>query len=726
MTGALVITVWFADGRYHGEQDGFADRHGWPPAPARLFQALVAGATRGATLRVEDEDALRWLEGLQAPKVIAPVGRRGGAARLFVPNNDLDSVGGDPARIAEIRIGKLWRPVLFDSSEPVLYVWRVDEAASAEARQVCGIAERLYQLGRGIDVAWARGELVDEGDESLLLASHSGVVRRPGGFGGVPVPCPGTFRSLERRQVGRRRRLRLERSDRKVKQLFVQPPKALFRRIGYEAQPHRLCFELRREEGGFAPWPLASAAPLISGLLATATRKLQDALPQRAAAFERLIRGRGAGPEDLAQRVRLVPIPSVGSPHVDRAIRRVLLEIPTECPIRSGDIEWGFAGLGHGQPAAGPVGSASRLVSSADTRMAKRFAVPSRIFRSVTPVALSEAPRRRVDKTGSKSVAEREHEERRAVFCVLQSLRRVGVDDRPVTVRLQKEPFHRRGTRADQFAEGTRFSKHALWHLELEFAEALTGPLLLGDGRFCGLGLMEPVRREVDTFAFDLGRAGGVDVRERAALIRHLRRALMALARDSGGEVGRLFSGHETGGQAARSGHHEHLFLAADGFGSGSVERLLVIAPWAVDRRASRRWGDVERFNDVTRSLRELRSGSAGRFRRLLAVPVTEGDPLLGPSRTWIGQTDYVATRNLKRRDDAEAMIRADLTAECRRRGLPKPAEVSFRRMVAGPRGGRPAARLELRFAVAVRGPVLLGRDSHSGGGLFHAAKAET
>jgi CRISPR-associated protein Csb2 len=37
-----------------------------------------------------------------------------------------------------------------------------------------------------------------------------------------------------------------------------------------------------------------------------------------------------------------------------------------------------------------------------------------------------------------------------------------------------------------------------------------------------------------------------------------------------------------------------------------------------------------------------------------------------------------------------------------------------------GPKGGV-AGRLQLHFAVAVEGPILLGRDGHQGGGLFEA-----
>ena len=45
---------------------------------------------------------------------------------------------------------------------------------------------------------------------------------------------------------------------------------------------------------------------------------------------------------------------------------------------------------------------------------------------------------------------------------------------------------------AERFAHGSRFSKHALWHVELGFPDAIPGPLVIGDGRFCGLGVMTP------------------------------------------------------------------------------------------------------------------------------------------------------------------------------------------------------------------------------------------
>ena len=251
------------------------------------------------------------------------------------------------------------------------------------------------------------------------------------------------------------------------------------------------------------------------------------------------------------------------------------------------------------------------------------------------------------------------------------------------------------------------------------------------DGRFCGLDLMAPVPRATildDVFIFRLHGQRPIAAGDRPALVHSLRRALMSLARDDSGGVGRLFSGHEPDGRSDSAGHHAHVFLAADGDGSedGSITRLIVAAPWAVDRRSGRPSGRQRRlFDDVVCRLTELRAGPLGRFVGLVAEPLGDGDPLLGPAALWIGTTPYIATRNLKKRDDPAGFVKTDVLAECRRRGLPSPAEVEVLDVGSGPRGGRPAATLKLRFATAVRGPILLGRDSHAGGGLFRAVSCE-
>ena len=154
MLRALLLSVRFYDGRYHGVPD-------WPPSPARLFQALLAGAAQSRTLTDDDKHAFAWLETLTAPVIAAPVMRHGQDFTNYVPNNDLDAVGGDQMRVGKIRAPKPIRPILFDAETPLLYTWTFEEAPKAHrnAQRIRAIAQRLYQLGRGVDMAWAVGEI---------------------------------------------------------------------------------------------------------------------------------------------------------------------------------------------------------------------------------------------------------------------------------------------------------------------------------------------------------------------------------------------------------------------------------------------------------------------------------------------------------------------------------------------------------------------------------------
>ncbi|MDP9054073.1 MAG: hypothetical protein M3N93_07180, partial [Acidobacteriota bacterium] len=46
-------------------------------------------------------------------------------------------------------------------------------------------------------------------------------------------------------------------------------------------------------------------------------------------------------------------------------------------------------------------------------------------------------------------------------------------------IRVQREPFEANGRRVEDFAEGTRFAKHRMWHVEIEFSAQVRGPLVI-------------------------------------------------------------------------------------------------------------------------------------------------------------------------------------------------------------------------------------------------------
>ena len=503
MKQALLLAVRLHDGRYHGERDG-------PPSPARLFQALVAATGIGGPLTPDVKEALRWLERLEPPTIASPSMTGGRSFKNFVPSNDLDAVGGDRRRIGKLRREKTISPMLFDADVPLLYIWTFEPSDEAEdhAAVIRGLADRLYQFGRGVDLAWAWAEELAEDELEGRLEVYRGVVYRPSNAGAgkkLPCPAPGTLTSLMRRHEAGAKRFRVAKAGRSVTQQFSQQPKARFRPVAYDSPPTRHLYELRERSPAarFTPWPLDRVVELVEAVRDGAKRRLQDALPEKNRDVERVIMGRKANGADDAPtslRVRIVPLPSIGHRHVDHDIRRILVEVPAGCPLRADDVGWAFAGQAIGHPTSGePID----LTPAEAGRMLENYGIdddkPYYFWRSVTPVALPQsAARRRIDPARiseqAKGSEERREEQERAAAAVFQALRQARVRPRPVEIRVQREPFESNGQRVEPFARGTRFAKERLCHVEVRLTDSIRGPLVIGDGRFLGLGVMAPVR----------------------------------------------------------------------------------------------------------------------------------------------------------------------------------------------------------------------------------------
>jgi CRISPR-associated protein Csb2 len=370
----------------------------------------------------------------------------------------------------------------------------------------------------------------------------------------------------------------------------------------------------------------------------------------------------------------------------------------------------------------------AELVAASDDTMLAHYGIEdaARLWRTVTPAALPErAARRRIDpariREGAKSGVERRREEEKAASAVRDALRHAGVDPSAQVIRVQREPFEGRGLRAEAFAKGTRFIKERLWHVEVGFSGPITGPLLIGDGRYLGLGLMAPLRCGKGIFAFAI-MDGLTGQAEPLGLARALRRAVMARVQESMGPRATLpafFTGHAADGAPSRSGRHEHLAFAFD----APRQRLLIIAPHILDRRGAfeaERKQYLPALEDTLEGFRELRAGAAGKLTLAAKAVDLPCDTLFAPSSAWKSLTPYRVTRHA-RLNDAAAALKVDLLAECQRAGLPRPQiEIAktFTKQGAGLFG-----LAELRFHHAVAGPMLLGRDRHFGGGLFVGTK---
>ncbi len=723
---ALVIYVRLHDGRYHGGGD-------WPPSPARLFQALVAGAGLSGPLEESDKEALRWLQALPAPIIAAPRAlqpRRG--VLFYMPNNDSDSIGGEPAKMAKIRTAtKIFQPYLFDAEIPFVYAWPLapDPADQQNAEKVCGVAERLYQLGRGIDMAWAWGEMLDDGRLEDFLVAYPGQIYRPSENGSgrmLPKACPGSLESLIFRFQAYRERFFYREEGKTVKVVFRQPPKPRFQLTPYDSPPSRQMYELCDpvEEGVFVPWPLERAHELVVALRDAAVSRLKVSMPARAADIDRVLVGRkpdGTNDCPPQDRVRIIPLSSIGHVHADREIRRVLVETPPGCLLHPNDVQWAFSGLDLIEPDGGEV--LATLIRTDDKGFLTHYGAKDdcayRLWRTVTPVVLPESSRRRrIDPVRkaqeAKAGSERRAEQDRAAAAVSQALRHVQIRQGAKAVRVQREPFEANGRRVEDFAKGTRFEKHRLWHVEIEFFAPVQGPLTIGDGRFLGLGVMAPVVQAGGIYAFTV-ESGLASAPEPEGLARALRRAVMARVQEQvQGPLPRFFSGHEADGSPARASHSSHLAFAFD----PGRARFLVIAPHVLDRRPATHdeMANLAILDCALEGLRELRAGEAGILSLRPAPLIVEHDPLFAASREWITLTRYRVTRHVRAADARQALV-SDIQTQLRLREFPE-AEVTPTECkgIAG-RGLEGVATL--KFEVAVAGPVLLGRTRFLGGGIF-------
>ncbi|MCB9688173.1 MAG: type I-U CRISPR-associated protein Cas5/Cas6 [Alphaproteobacteria bacterium] len=689
MSQRLVIEVHLAEARFHGRPE-------WPPSPARLFQALVAGLGPRST-EPRFDAALRWLERSAPPTIAAPHDTPGQAVTAYVPNNDLDAKGGDPAQVASLRTAKtIWPRHL--SGTRLLYVWAEEPEDLGSMRDVVA---GLYQLGRGVDMAWADVRTATEAGIEDELSSWAGRVHRPspgGGAEGLLCPRPGTLDSLHARHAAAGQRFRTEGQGRTTTQVFRQPPKPLLRLVSYDASVRRLLLELRSaaEPGRFAPAPAPAAVGTVVGWRDAAVERLVGVGAERAVVESVLVGRRPGEPERLPSdlRVRIVPLPSIGHEHTDPAIRRLLVEVPEGGPIGFDDVRWAFSGLTR---------EGAILVEAEDDAMLGHYLGPARHWSTVTPVALPVGRRRLEpsDPEHSKSAEEREAEEGAAVQAVLQALRHAGVRASPTRIEVRREPSGP-GDRAEAYEAKPRFAKERLWHVDLHLREELTGPLVLGDGRWLGLGLFRPHRlartATLRAWVVTSGLEGTLDP---LGLASHLRRAVLCRAQESWGRraLPGFVTGHTRDGRPMEG--HEHLHFLVD----PARRRLLVWSPVGDPR--------LERALD---GLDELRAGRMGVL-SLRPVDVDDTDPLLRASTSWRTITPYRVNRH-RRAGSAVDAIAQDVLS-----GWTGPRPTSVRVEGIGSRAGLEAARVEIHLDHAIRGPLVLGKTRHQGGGLFESTE---
>lgn len=441
----LAVKITFPAGCYHGSND-------WPPAPMRLFQALVAGVAehyRGHALPQPCVDAFRWLEQLNPPKILAERDPASSFHRLFVPNNNADTVSKPDAL-------KTKKDVQRRYAKSVTYFWEIGEDKK-EALNIVEVAKHLYRLGRGVDAAWAQVVIIPE-----IPTVPSGLqLYTPGSKTGSPlrVPVSGSFDSLERRWQSW--------LVRNKTQLYLSP-ESDWEEVYYRSTPeqpsrHYQMYRFLGTDYGRFAWPQWNVVTLAAMVRHSVLERLQTS-----PGLYKYAAGHANAPHPA-----WLPLPSVGHKQADGYIRRALIagepngneELFQQLvfPLRHGiDL------LQHGHK----TGVMSEM-EKADG-VIRLYLRASEEWVTVTPVVLPG-----YDKHGRKIES-----------LMIKALRHVGYSTEVLKgIEFQRAPFLPMSLWPGKY----RVPKHLPYtriHVRLRFLEPVSGPIVLGAGGYYGLGLM--------------------------------------------------------------------------------------------------------------------------------------------------------------------------------------------------------------------------------------------
>lgn len=208
------------------------------------------------------------------------------------------------------------------------------------------------------------------------------------------------------------------------------------------------------------------------------------------------------GSASLKPHLMVIPLSDVGHRHADGHLLGFTLLAPADVT----DEEWasledalyGFDTLllgAAGKWKVAPVTGAMRTIAGLRPSTWQR---ESRIWGSATPVVFGHFPDRSRKKIIVSSGMVREIrvlevDEQRRLNLLAEMCEQVGLRVSPVEVRIGPVSPHVGVPKAEDFSRSKLAQGRFVTHLWVRFEEPVRGPLVLGRGRFGGLGLMRPL-----------------------------------------------------------------------------------------------------------------------------------------------------------------------------------------------------------------------------------------
>lgn len=551
----LAIGIELLGGRYVATAYNDRDRAEWPPHPARLFSALVATWAETVPRDQAGADALAWLAEQSPPRILASASEDVSfrtVVTVFVPVNDVSVVSspdrgkldealhrgvlarGDDARaraakevrkleakLLEATAKAIARPTKFNKGDAKAGTAILPESRTRQPRTFPGATPRHARLG----FVWPNAQPSRETTAALqtLLArlvrlghSSSFVAARILGEDDVTAMEAELTIFHEEPEAG-------EHVVRWVGPHQLQVLEDAFE-IHQEAVPRVLPAvfviygEGERGDGSEPPKsifdPQFVVLACVGGprlpitAVAGVSHRLRRALVSAIGSeTSEVVSGYGAdGAPGRKPHLAIVPLPVVGGPHADGVVLGVALVLPREtAPAERKTLFAALAALNR-QGDRGetltihlPLGAAGNLElqlsewgeDSRATLRASRWTKASRSWATATPIALDRNP----GNLHAVSQAERSAAFAEAEASVATAVERIGLP-KPRTIEVLRSSVLSGSAKPrahGRFPADPEKPQRVLVHARIEFECRVRGPLLVGAGRYQGMGLCLPV-----------------------------------------------------------------------------------------------------------------------------------------------------------------------------------------------------------------------------------------
>lgn len=439
----------------------------WPPHPARLFSALVA-ACKECDMGDDARAALQWLEALPAPAIYANPPSHEDRVRdvhdVFVPVNDASQVGTLPERRSkQVR----WFPAYTPQDRHVWFIWKDVKDTSELVYALKKLAENVTYLGHSMS--------------PVRVATVSNVE----GISATLVPHPDGTVMLRTTGSGRLAHLETVFEQRK-ENATIQPRLGKVSRYRIADEQQRItptslfhyAFAFRRKSGPHLP--LESAIKLTDVVRKAIMRHVPDPIPEIL-----------SGHDDKRAPTRLphlavAPFADIGHRHADGHVMGFGLWLPgsarkeevvllEEAVSKVKELTLGRYGIWQVEQLY-----ADKLAHAPFSIRPATYERSSQAWASVTPVVFGKFPKESQvgpGKNGGKVFAE---------LCEM-----IGLPP-PQEVRLGPVSAFQGVPKASDFARPKQANAKLMAHAYIRFPERVQGPVLIGAGRFIGLGLCRP------------------------------------------------------------------------------------------------------------------------------------------------------------------------------------------------------------------------------------------